>query len=196
MNSSIKGPIKSSMKILKLLTKSLLVVFAMSTANPVAFAQSTLDAAQYTQNNELIYPSNLDVWIHMGTSLGGDYSEDQFDPEHPGTLGVVQMEPSAYRYFLQNREYADGTMFLLSFFDSEVKSDPQLQGFVQGEMTAQEIHVIDKQRFAEGRGFFLYQTPTQAQAAKVPDGSVCVECHREHGDFDGTFIQFYPTLRP
>lgn len=169
----------------------------LSLINPVtsALAQTDLNVAEYTENNELLYPGNLPEWIHMGTSMGGDYNENQFDPENPGTLGVVQMEPNAYRYFLEHKEYADGTMFLLSFFESESKSEPQLQGFVQGAMTAQEIHVIDKQLFAEGRGFFLYNSPSQVSAQKVPDGSNCVECHTEHADFDATFTQFYPTIR-
>jgi hypothetical protein len=30
----------------------------------------------------------------------------------------------------------------------------------------------------------------------VPPGNACVRCHVDHGAFDGTFAQFYPTLRP
>ena len=159
-------------------------------------AQSDLGVAVYS-NNQLQYPQRTDEWIHMGSSLGSEYSDDPFDPSSPGTIGVVKMEPGAYRYFLDNGEYADGTMFLLSFYTSEAESDPQLPGFVQGELEAQEIHVIDARRFAEGRGFFLYPadaTPATA-STKIPDGSTCVECHKAEAAYNGTFTQFYPTIR-
>lgn len=176
-------------------TASALVLSLLLT--PAAtFAQGTdLNVAQYTESGELRYPGNLDEWIVMGASLGSEYGEVPFDAQIPGSIGMVQMEPAAYRYFLANRKYADGTMFLLSFFAAEGQSEPQLPGFVQGAMRAQEIHVIDKARFTEGRGFFLFATPQVSSSAKLPDGSECVACHNEHGDYDGTFTQFYPTIR-
>lgn len=178
----------------KLTTPKLLLATLLLATTPT-FAQTDLEIAEYTDNDELIYPSNLPEWVHMGTTLGGDYNENTFDPENPGVMGVVQMEPNAYRYYLENQEYANGTMFLLSFFEAEEKSNPQLQGFIQGAMQAQEIHVIDKSRFSEDRGFFLYNSTSQSSAGKVPDGSECVACHTEHADYDGTFTQFYPAIR-
>src|SRR5688572_5552341 len=120
---------------------ALLVTTLFNSAN--AFAQIDLEVAQYTDDGELRYPGNLAEWIQTGASLGSEYSEEPFDPQNPGTIGVVQMEPSAYRYFLENSEYADGTMFLLSFYRAEGKSEPQLPGFVQGPLLTQEIHVLD-----------------------------------------------------
>lgn len=157
-------------------------------------ASTDLGVAEYTESGELVYPDDLDAWIHMGTSLGGDYDAAPFDPANPGVIGVVQMEPNAYRYFLANGKYADGTMFLLSFFEAEARSEPQLQGFVQGESRGREIHVIDRARFAEGHGFFVYGQ-AGGTAAKLPDGSPCIQCHSAEGDYDATFIQFYPTIR-
>lgn len=158
-------------------------------------AQTDLEVAIYNDQQELVYPAAMDEWVHMGTTLGGDYNENTFDPAKPGVLGVVQMEPQAYRYFKQHGEYADGSMFLLSFYKTESKSSPQLQGFVQGDLQAQEIHVLDKQRFAEGSAFFLYRSPGQASSARVPDGSECIACHTREGGYEATFIQFYPTLK-
>jgi len=168
-----------------------IVLFLGSTV----YAQSDLGVAQYNATNELLYPANLDEWIQTGASLGGEYSDNAFDPQSPGNIGIVQMEPTAYRYFMEHDTYADGTMFLLSFYKGESKSEPQLPGFVQGDLLAQEIHVIDKERFTEGRGFFLFRTPASASSVKVADGSECVACHTEHADFDGTFSQFCPTIR-
>src|SRR5690606_33021795 len=98
---------------------------------------------------------------------------------------------------MENGRYADGTMFLLSFFRAEAQSSPQLPGFVQGDMYAQEIHVIDRARFADesGHAFFLYPTPQTAASTRVAVGNDCVACHMDHGAFDGTFTQFYPRMR-
>ena len=162
----------------------------------VLFADD-LGVATYNESNELLFPDNTDVWVHLGSSLGSEYGDEPFDPANPGTIGVVLMEPEAYRYFKENREYADGSMFLLSFFSGEAESSPQLPGFVQGDLSAKEIHIIDKARFSEGRGFFLYppDAPAGYASIKMPDGSTCVECHMTEGEFDGTFTQFYPTIR-
>jgi hypothetical protein len=171
---------------------ALLVTTLFNGAN--AFAQADLDAAQYTEAGELRYPGNLAEWIQTGASLGSEYSEEPFDPQNPGTIGVVQMEPAAYRYFMENDTYADGTMFLLSFYRAEGKSEPQLPGFVQGPLLTQEIHVLDRARFNDGHGFFMFpnRNPT---STRLPEGNECIVCHNEHGAFDGTFVQFYPDMR-
>lgn len=162
------------------------------------FAQPDLGIARYNGNGELLMPADTAHWIHAGSVLGGRYGEEgatlQFDPANPGATGVVQVEPSAFRYFMEHGEYADGTMFLLSFYRSEAKSDPQLTGFVQGSLLQQEIHVIDKNRFGEARAFFIFNVG-QYSSARVPDGSDCVACHSSEGALDGTFTQFYPVLR-
>ena len=162
-----------------------------------ALAQEALDVAQYDADGQLLKPANLAEWIHAGASLGSDYGEGPFDANNPGAIGVVQIEPAAYRYFIEHGHYADGTMFLLSFFRAEGQSAPQLPGFVQGDMFAQEIHVIDKARFADdsGHAFFMFPPPDSAVSTRIPVGNDCVACHTEHGAFDGTFTQFYPGLR-
>src|SRR5687768_9684968 len=127
-------------KIIALLTRITLMkrfiflasLLALLFAGAGAIAQTNLGVAQYTEGGELRYPGNLAEWIQTGASLGSEYGEAPFDPQNPGAIGVVQMEPSAYRYFLEHKTYADGTMFLLSFYRAEGKSEPQLPGFVQG----------------------------------------------------------------
>jgi hypothetical protein len=173
-----------------------IAVFVFSTTRLNA-QNDELTVARYNAENQLMFPGNADVWVHMGSSLGSDYNEGPFDPANPGTLGVVQMEPEAYRYFLDRGEYADGTMFLLSFYAAEAESDPQLPGFVQGSLQAKEIHVIDGNRFDEGRAFFLFPPTADVETAstKLPDGSPCVQCHIPEGAYDGTFTQFYPPIR-
>lgn len=160
-----------------------------------SLAAQRLEAPAIDSDGALRMPDDVDEWVHVGTALGGDYNAAPFDPARPGTFGIVQMEPTAYRYFLVNGQYADGTMFLLTFYRSEAKSDPQLQGFVQGEMTAREIHIIDQSRFSEGSAFFVFTTPDATTGSRMPDGSRCIQCHSAEGDYRATFIQFYPPLR-
>jgi hypothetical protein len=160
-----------------------------------AAQEARLDVAHYSERSELSFPLDTAQWVHLGSSLGSDYSTDDFNPENPGVLGVVQMEPSAFSYFANNGAYADGTMILLSFYSAQSASDPELRGFVQGDLLQQEIHVIDRVRFAEeGRAFFVFRASAN-RADPLPVGSECHSCHMEHGAFDGTFTQFYPTLR-
>jgi hypothetical protein len=157
--------------------------------------EANLQIAEYAEQGELLFPPNTAIWVHLGSSLGGDYSTDEFDPENPGVLGVVQMEPAAFQYFQEHSEYADGTMLLLSFYAASSASDPELKGFVQGNLIQQEIHVIDRTRYdEEGRAFFVFP-PASDRARAVPTGSECFACHTEHGAYDGTFTQFYPMLR-
>src|SRR5262245_35853951 len=68
-----------------------------------------LAAAQYSANGELAWPADADRWVFLGTSLGSDYAEGAFDPANPGTIGVVQIEPSAYAEVLKSGKYPDGT---------------------------------------------------------------------------------------
>lgn len=174
----------------------LTVVGAALTVFGQSAAPAKLDVARYDGEGRLAFPAGTDRWIAVGTGLGGNYADVPFDPANPGSIGVVQMEPSAYDYFLKNGRYADGTMFLLTFYATQEKPDPALQGFVQGDVVGREVHVLDTARFAEeGSGFFVFSEGTGTPAAPEPVGSMCVQCHSEHGAFEGTFVQFYPALR-
>lgn len=172
------------------------VVATITSAPAQPSVGEALGTADIDAQNRLRFPADAERWIAVGSSIGGEYSDEPFDPADPGVIGVVQMEPAAYDYFLENGEYADGTMFLLSFYEPQEKPEPELPGFVQGELMQQEIHLIDRQRFAqEGRAFYLFVPGTTAAVEPLPVGSNCFVCHIEHGDFDATFTQFYPRLR-
>lgn len=173
-----------------------LIIAASIAAYTTSLAQrARIDTAEYSDQGELRFPADTASWIHLGSSLGGDYAAGKFDPENPGVIGVVQMEPTAFRYFREYSEYADGTMILLSFYAASSSTDPALQGFVQGDLLQQEIHVIDRSRFAgENRAFFVFRQGSESARA-LPAGSECFTCHSEHGAYDGTFAQFYPVIR-
>ena len=157
-------------------------------------ANPNLGVAEYTAAGELVFPDDVDKWVHLGSSIGHGYSELAFTAADPGTINVVQIEPTAYRYLLEHKQYADGTLLLLTFYRTGVAPQPELNGFVQGDPVSREIHVVDRSRFAEERGFFLFPPGTSASAV-VPAPNQCLMCHAEHGAFDSTFTQFYPPIR-
>jgi hypothetical protein len=149
--------------------------------------------SQFTSENQLIRP-NVDEWIFMGSSLGLAYAPGEFRNDRPGTFQIVHMEPAAYRYFVENGEYANGTMFSLSFYSVQEKPEPELNGFAQQDLGDFEIHMLDRERFVAQRGFYLFNGDA-ATAQMVPTGNECEECHNEHAQYDGTFTQFYPIVR-
>jgi len=170
----------------------------------VALAQTAatakpLQIAQLTADGKLQKPADLDSWVFLGTSLGMGYNPGSFNAAHPGQFQVVLMEPNAYRHFVQNRSYAPGSMFLLSFYDSDKQQRSINQnGFTQADLTNYEIHVIDPAKGDQGdkgHAFYVFN-PNDTQGNPLPAGNACVRCHVDHGAFDGTFAQFYPTLRP
>jgi hypothetical protein len=156
-------------------------------------AGEALNAARY-DGGRLLRPSDLDRWVFLGASLGMDYNNATFSPESPGAFHVVLMEPSAYEYFMKHGRYADGSMFLLSFYDTQRGASVDRAGYVPGALSAFEIHVIDRARYTEKHAFFPF-AKDDARAEVLPPGSPCVQCHVPKGAYDGTFTQFYPPIR-
>jgi len=161
---------------------------------PAATKGAAVDVATFTADGQLRRPSNLDEWVFLGTSLGMGYNARAFDPNAPGQFQVVLMEPQAYRKFVATGAYPDGAMLLLSFYDSEQKVSINRSGFVQRDLDSFEIHLIDKRRAGEGHYFYPFGA-TDGEAAVLPPGNACIECHLKNGAFSGTFAQFYPTIR-
>ena len=87
-------------------------------------------------------------------------------------------------------------MLLLSFYNADTQSRSINQnGFTQADLTNFEIHLIDPARGADGRAFYTFQADA-TEGNLLPPGNGCVRCHTQHGAFQGTFAQFYPTIRP
>jgi Cytochrome P460 len=158
---------------------------------------AALQIAQLTTEGKLQKPADLANWIFLGASLGMGYNPGSFNAAHPGQFQVAMMEPNAYRYFTEHGTYAPGSMFLLSFYDADVqKRSINQNGYTQAELTNYEIHlVVDAAKGQEGHSFYMFGAGA-AEGSPVPPGNACVRCHVSHGAFDGTFAQFYPTIRP
>ena len=155
---------------------------------------AALRIAKFDAAGHLQRPDNLDRWVFVGAGLGMNYDNKAFSVEHPGSFQVVLMEPSAYEYFKAHGRYADGTMFLLSFYSTDHAASIDRSGFTPGVLSAFEIHLLDRTKYQEGRAFFNFSKDAR-QSTVAPPGSACVQCHVPNGAFDGTFTQFYPSLR-
>lgn len=160
-------------------------------------AQDRLDVARFDDAGNLLPPENLDEWVHVGSALGMSYNEalpNTGDAHPPFT--VVTMEPSAYRAFLANGVFSEGTMFHLQpYVAMEDELFPESEGLATGRAVGGEIHLQDAERFpSEGYGFY-FVSQGGPPAPAIPEPNACVTCHAEHAAFDGAFTQFYPKLR-
>jgi hypothetical protein len=163
--------------------------------NSTLVSARALGVARLTNDGKLEKPADLERWVFLGASLGMGYNPGSFNAARPGQFQVVLMEPNAYRHFLEHGSYAPGSMFVLSFYDTDTQPRSLNQkGFTQAELTNYEIHLIDPAS-PDGHTFYMFDAGSKTGQA-LPPGNGCVSCHKNHGAFRGTFAQFYPTLRP
>lgn len=153
-----------------------------------------LEVAKFTSDGQLVKPQDLESWVFVGTSLGLGYNAEKFKPTPPGLFQVVQMEPTAFRYFMKNGHFAPGSMMLLSFYGTDARTSESGTGYVQSGLKGQEIHLVDPARKVDGGHVFYGFQPNSNEGRPVPAGNDCVRCHTQHGAFEGAFIQFYPVM--
>jgi hypothetical protein len=172
---------------------------ALAQAPPATLTPRTdadeLQVARLDASGKLLKPDDLTNWVFLGASLGMGYNPGSFNASRPGQFQVVLMEPSAYRFFAKHKRYATGSMFLLSFYDSAQRRSINQAGFVQADLTNYEIHLIAPRDGDERHQFYMFDAKA-TRGNPLPKDNGCVRCHVDHGAFDGTFAQFYPTARP
>jgi hypothetical protein len=175
---------------------------AAKAAEPPALAPSAtsatqkLSVARISADGKLQKPVDLVNWVFLGTSLGMGYNPGSFNASRPGQFQVVLMEPNAYKHFIATGRYAPGSMFLLSFYDTETQQRSINQnGFTQAGLTNYEIHLIGPGKGEAAHTFYMFDAKS-TEGRPLPPGNACVRCHIDHGAFQGTFAQFYPTIRP
>jgi hypothetical protein len=161
---------------------------------PALESVKPLEIARLTTDGKLQKPADLVNWIFLGTSLGMGYNPGSFNAARPGQFQVVLMEPNAFKRFVETGSYAPGSMFVLAFYDADVQPRSINQnGFTQADLTNYEIHLIDP-KSKDGHTFYMFDADSKEGRA-LPPGNTCVSCHVDHGAFQGTFAQFYPTIR-
>jgi len=77
------------------------------------------------------------------------------------------------------------------------KSEPGLRGSYLDEFTGVSAAVKDSKRFAEGWAYFGFggRGARSKDRAQPFAKAACYDCHRQKGELDNVFIQFYPVLR-
>lgn len=179
---------------LALALSSVVLALQLSRASAKDAPAPALDVAKFTSDGRLVRPQGLENWVFVGSSLGMGYNEARFNPSAPGLFQVVQMEPTAFRYFMENGHFAPGSMMLLSFYGADTRVSNNKTGYVQSDLKGQEIHLIDPARKADS-GHVFYDFGLNSNEGKPqPPGNECVRCHVTHGAFEGAFIQFYPLM--
>jgi hypothetical protein len=177
-----------------LMLAGLVFAFLLPGAAVADVPARALEVAKFASDGKLQKPKDLESWVFVGTSLGLGYNAEQFKPTPPGLFQVVQMEPTAFRYFMKNGHFAPGSMMLLSFYGTDARVSDSGTGYVQSTLKGQEIHLIDPARKADdGHVFYSFKLDS-SDGTPVPAGNACVRCHTQHGAFEGAFIQFYPVM--
>lgn len=180
---------------------SVLGLGARSSAEPMEELGAREIAAQYlpqfTADGQLRRPESWEGWVLAGTSMGLTYAEPRQAPkpgDPPGMFLNVYMQPWAYERFMDEGEFPEGTMFILSMAEPVRKADPARGGFYQGPIELLEVHL--KQEGLHESGWAFYGFGGGADAVdKFPDTAPCYSCHADNGDFDNAFVQFYPKIR-
>lgn len=152
---------------------------------------------RFTAAGELARPEGWEAWVLAGTSMGLGYAKPASTPapgEPPGEFKNVYVQPWAYARFMENGEFPEGTMFALSVAEPIREDDPAEAGFYTTELRLESVHLKKRALDPTGWGFFGFGGGERT-AKKIPGEAACYSCHREHGDFDSAFVQFYPAIR-
>ncbi|MFN3326031.1 MAG: cytochrome P460 family protein [Bryobacteraceae bacterium] len=150
---------------------------------------------EYTESGELIRPVNFESWTFVGASIGLSYSATP-SRTPPGLIHNVHMQPEAYRHYKQTGRFPEKTMLILTLYKPEQKASPNLHGYFQGELTATEVAVKDRERFPEGWAYFDFGGGEKLRATAARQANErCYSCHVKNGAVDNVFVQFYPVLR-
>jgi len=173
---------------------------AQGTGKTAAAAPPADQVARFTTDGNLLHPRGWDGWVMVGSSTGLSYDAPQTAPAagaSPGMFHNVYMQPWAYRYVKEHGAFPEGTMLILTFYESSRKSNPARAGFYEGDrLPGVEVHLKKTGVDPSGWGFYTFSDDTSSAAERLPGNAPCYACHSKEAAFDQAFVQFYPALRP
>ncbi|MGQ0384265.1 MAG: cytochrome P460 family protein [Gammaproteobacteria bacterium] len=154
-----------------------------------------LTGATFTTDGRLQRPVDYRNWQFVTSGVGMSYGPAAQAAVLTGHVMFdnVFVQPEAYRYFLENGAWPDGTMFVLELRGTETQRPPNNRGYFQTEIHGVEVSVKDSKRFKGLWAYFDFGMDTKTAAPQPEAG--CYACHRQSAAVDMTFVQFYPTLQ-
>jgi hypothetical protein len=158
------------------------------------------DGPQYENGTDLVRPTDYRSWPFVGAGLGMTYDGERgtqaASPDNPRFTHAF-VNPSAYRHFMSNGTWPDGTVFMLEFRASQSEGSINRSGRFATQLTFLEAEVKDS-RFPDGWAFFAFgpgnNLARTAQPLAGAAAAPCVQCHSENAAVERTFVQFYPHL--
>jgi hypothetical protein len=159
-------------------------------------AQVATDAPRFTTDNQLIRPEGYRQWMFLSSGLGMSYRKDADYNDDPAFTNVY-IRPEAYRQFVADGTFPEGTILVLEMYSSKQEASINKQGHFQDRFIGIEAAVKDSKRFAEKWAYFGFVGKggkALTQAKPFPK-EACWECHNKNGAADNVFVQFYPVLR-
>ncbi len=154
-----------------------------------------LSGATFGADGRLHRPTGYRNWQFVTAGVGMSYGPAAQAAALTGHVMFdnVFVQPEAYRFFLNNGFWPDGTMFVLELRGTETQRPPNNRGYFQTDIHGVEVSVKDSKRYPGVWAYFDFGTAAQSVAPQPEAG--CHACHRQHAAVDMTFVQFYPTLQ-
>jgi len=169
----------------------------MASAWALRAQQAPGDGPRYTNETNLVRPTDYREWTFLGSGLGMTYEPAAGSQSAPQFFTNVFVNPSSYRSFMQTGAWPDRTVFVLEARASGSEASINKAGRFQTNLVALEAEVKDS-RFPDGWAFFDFGTARSMKDVAEPLSgnrvAGCVECHTKHTAVERTFVQFYPTL--
>ena len=171
-----------------------LLVLSLSDAARPAYSGAPADASTpFTSDGRLKAPEDYREWIFLTSGL--DMSYRQTSGADHSMFDNVFVNPQAYQAFVRTGTWPDGTEFVKEGRAASEKGSINKSGkFQSGDTMGVEVHIKDSKRFADGWGFFFFDSVRSGPTQAIPAAAPCYTCHRQNGAVDSTFVQFYPTL--
>jgi len=171
-----------------------LLTLSPSDAAPQPHSAAAPDAnAPFTSDGRLTAPAGYREWIFLTSGL--DMSYRKVSGADHSMFDNVFVDPRAYQSFVRTGTWPEGTELVKEGRSASEKGSINQSGkFQSGDTMGVEVHIKDSKRFADGWGFFFFDSVRSGPAQAIPAAAPCYSCHRQNGAVDTTFVQFYPTL--
>jgi len=168
-------------------------------SQPSHASQVVAGSAQFGASGELRAPSDYRSWVYLTTGFEMAYGPAAVAQRDGGvaTMDNVFVEKWAYDGFVANGVWPEHTRFALEIRAGEHTGSIVTTGHFQTDLAGLEVEVKDTKQFANGWGFFAFQTDGAGPvgtATLLPQSAACYACHAKNAAVENTFTQFYPTL--